>query len=271
MIKGLAILVVSCLTLIIGACKPSNEAPFAPQSINDTIEQVKTKHAIMRDTFGKKYLMGQFDPQRDSSFVVIPIKYADREGLLLRKEVMSAFQKMHEAALLDGITLTIRSATRNFDYQKSIWERKWNGATTLSDGTNLAKSSLSDKDKALKILLYSSMPGTSRHHWGTDIDLNSFDNSYFSKGQGLKEYQWLTMNGPSFGFVQVYTTLGEGRPSGYQEEKWHWSYQPIASQLLKEASLTLSNQDIQGFDGSHTATDIDVVSKYILGVSKDCY
>ncbi|NJK84501.1 MAG: M15 family metallopeptidase [Saprospiraceae bacterium] len=42
------------------------------------------------------------------------------------------------------------------------------------------------QERALKILKYSSMPGTSRHHWGTDIDLNSFSNSYFEQGEGKK-------------------------------------------------------------------------------------
>ena len=49
------------------------------------------------------------------------------------------------------------------------------------------------------------MPSTSRHHWGTDIDLNSLNNSYFSSGKGLKEYDWLTTNANHYGFYQVYT------------------------------------------------------------------
>ncbi|MFM9004881.1 MAG: D-alanyl-D-alanine carboxypeptidase family protein [Flavobacteriales bacterium] len=39
---------------------------------------------------------------------------------------------------------------------------------------------------------FSSMPGTSRHHWGTDIDLNSVEPSYFLSGKGLLIYQWLS-------------------------------------------------------------------------------
>ena len=52
-----------------------------------------------------------------------------------------------------------------------------------------------DSISAVKeIMKYSSMPSTSRHHWGTDIDLNSLENSYFEKGEGKKySIGWLQM------------------------------------------------------------------------------
>ena len=61
-------------------------------------------------------------------------------------------------------------------------------------------------DKAIDILTYSSMPGTSRHHWGTDIDFNSLENSYFDAGDGLKVYEFLKRCGEELGFMQVYTS-----------------------------------------------------------------
>ena len=33
------------------------------------------------------------------------------------------------------------------------------------------------------------MPSTSRHHWGTDLDLNNLNNSYFTSGKGKKIYK----------------------------------------------------------------------------------
>ena len=65
------------------------------------------------------------------------------------------------------------------------------------------------------------MPSTSRHHWGTDIDINGFDD-YFSEEnkKANKEYRWLVINAPKFDFFQVYTEKGEGkRRTGYNEEK----------------------------------------------------
>ena len=69
--------------------------------------------------------MGKFDPDAHADFESIPIQYADREGMYIRKDVFTAYKKMYEAAKKDGVNLQIRSATRNFFYQKGIWERKW--------------------------------------------------------------------------------------------------------------------------------------------------
>jgi LAS superfamily LD-carboxypeptidase LdcB len=216
------------------------------------------------------YLMGQFDPAQHSGFSEIPEEYADRPGLYLRKEALDAFIRMSEAATKENIQLQIRSATRNFDYQKKIWEAKWKGETLLSDGTNVAKEITNPKKKALKILLYSSMPGTSRHHWGTDIDLNSFNNGWFEKGDGLVLYNWLQDNAATFGFCQPYTPLDTLRPTGYQEEKWHWSYIPLSRTYTAAAEVKLKDDMITGFAGSETASSIGVVKNYILGINKNC-
>jgi D-alanyl-D-alanine carboxypeptidase len=55
------------------------------------------------------------------------------------------------------------------------------------------------------IMNYSAMPQASRHHWGTDVDINSVEPEYFESGQGLKEYTWLQENAWKFGFCQPYT------------------------------------------------------------------
>ena len=223
------------------------------------------------DTFGLNYIMGKFDPSKNASFVKIAPPYADRTGLFLRKEVYDKFKEMHIAAKKEGIRLIIRSATRSFYAQKAIWEGKWTGKRKLEGGIDASKVFPNPKTRALKILEFSSMPGTSRHHWGTDIDLNNFTNAYFEKGKGLQEYQWLQKNAASFGFCQVYTPKDAQRPKGYEEEKWHWSYVPIAKKITTKAKQLLSNEMIRGFKGADTAETIDVVNNYILGINRDCW
>ena len=216
------------------------------------------------------YIMGQFDPTTHENFTIIPSRYADRDSMYMRKDAFKHFVRMYEAASEDGINLVIRSAARNFDYQKGIWERKWNGTTILSDGVNAATDIQDHKERALKILEYSSMPGTSRHHWGTDIDLNSFNNEWFEKDEGLKLYNWMLAHAHEYGYCQPYTEKGKARPDGYNEEKWHWSYTPVSKPLLSQASDKLKNEMIQGFLGHEQATTIDVVSKYVLGINHQC-
>ena len=217
-----------------------------------------------------EYIMGKFDPSKHPDFMEIPARYSDMEGRYLRRDVMDAFIVMFEAARSAGITLQIRSATRDFEAQKKIWEDKWYGRRILEDGINAMKDIPDEKKRALKILEYSSMPGTSRHHWGTDIDLNSFTNDYFDSGEGLRIYTWLQENARFYGFCQTYTSFDTSRTTGYQPEKWHWSYIPVSARLTEWAGNNLDDSKISGFAGSHTAKEIQVVANYVLGIHPAC-
>ena len=224
---------------------------------------------IIKD-FTPDYLTGHFDPAHHADFVLIDTAHADRAGLYLRQDTYSAFKEMFAAAQENHIKLVIRSATRNFEAQKRIWERKWEGKTKL-EGKIYATQIADPVERAKEILLYSSMPGTSRHHWGTDIDLNAFSNSYFESGAGQKIYQWLLENAEKYGFCQPYTAKGLNRPNGYEEEKWHWSYLPVAIPLTHKAKKSLSDDQISGFKGAEVAQTIRVVENYVLGINPDCF
>lgn len=237
------------------------DTPIYPQ--NEAIADTNK----FENEFTVNYIMGQFEPALHADFVKIDIAHADREGLYLRADAYEAFKKMYEHALKDSIRLQIRSATRNFNYQKGIWEAKWTGQRLIESGENLAETTPDPKERALKILRYSSMPGTSRHHWGTDIDLNSFENSWFEKGEGLDIYNWLKEHAHEYGFCQPYSA---GRPTGYWEERWHWTYMPVSQKLTALAANELKNEMITGFLGSETAVMIDVVNKYVLGIDEEC-
>ena len=217
------------------------------------------------------YLRGRFDPATHPDFTKVAPELTDGDGTYyLRKDTYTAFQAMHAAAAKEGVKLEIISATRNFDRQKSIWEAKWNGQRLLEGREKAPEAYPIPKDRALAILRWSSMPGTSRHHWGTDMDINQLTNSYYEKGEGLKVYEWLTAHAHEFGFCQPYSPKGTDRPDGYNEEKWHWSYLPIARQLTDLASTVLRDEQIDGFDGAATAVEIGVVAKYVLGVNPQC-
>lgn len=220
--------------------------------------------------FSTSYLMGKFDPAQHPDFTAIAPAYASRGGMYLRKDAYAAFKAMHAAAKADGISLRIISATRPFHHQKSIWEAKWEGRRPVN-GQLLPPNPRDPLHRARLILMYSSMPGTSRHHWGTDIDLNDLNNSYFESGTGLKTYNWLVAHAAEYGYCQVYSAMGEERPSGYLEEKWHWSYLPIARQLTEQYAQKLTDADIDGFEGAETALEIGMVKHYVQGINPDCH
>ncbi len=220
------------------------------------------------NSIDEAYLLGKFNPATHKDFVLIPSAYGNKKGMYARKEVFEAYKKMYLDALKAGIELKILSATRSFSSQKRIWEAKWSGKRRV-DGKDLSKAIPFGVDRAKKILEYSSMPGTSRHHWGTDLDFVALENEYFEKGHGKKVYDWLTKHASKYGFYQPYTAR-EFRKTGHNEEKWHWSYLPISKPLIKKYKQSLDNEEIIGFKGQKTAKEIDIIQNFVLGVDKEC-
>jgi hypothetical protein len=215
---------------------------------------------ILPDSLLVKHLIGKFDYTKDTCFIEVAPEHCSKP-MYLQKETYTKFKEMYNAAKKVGIYLSIISGTRNFSEQKAIWDRKWNINIKTMDSIKAAKT----------ILLYSSMPTTSRHHWGTDIDINSLVNSYFSSGKGLKEYNWLLNNASKYGFCQVYTDKQSTGRKGYEMEKWHWSYIPISSQYLKKYTELIKYKDIKGFQGSNLASKLNSIEDYVKGIDKSCH
>lgn len=210
----------------------------------------------------KSFLLGIISFSKSDLFVELEKQYHTKSKMYLEKETASAFKRMYKAAKLDGINLKIVSGARNYYSQKSIWERKFK---------KNEQAGMSPIENAKKILLYSSMPSTSRHHWGTDIDINSLEPSYFEYGRGKIEYDWLVKNGAKFGFCQTYSDFDKNdRSSGYQEESWHWTYMPKSKKFLAEYNKTVGYEDINGFMGSELAEQLGMIENYVNGISSDC-
>ena len=215
----------------------------------------------------KNFLLGKFDPKKDTSFIAVNSKYTNRPGQYMKKVAYKAYIAMFEAAKKDGINLNIVSATRTFDVQKSIWDAKWTG-TRLVDGQNVDTIPNALK-RARAVLTYSAMPGTSRHHWGTDVDINNTDTSYFNSEKGKKELDWLKHHAHEFGFYQPYVG-NQFKSSGHYEEPWHWSYVALAKKYLRCYRQVIRYQDIYYFEGCETAALLRVIPNYVLFVTEDC-
>jgi len=220
----------------------------------------KLRHAHDSFAISKADLWGDFELSSHPDFVRVEVKYAKHAHFYLRKAAYEAYKRMYEAAKKEGILLKIGSAGRSFIDQKNIWESKWKSRKNLVEPVKRAEN----------ILEYSAMPSTSRHHWGTDIDLNAKSETYFKTAQGKNVYAWLQKNAAKFGFYQPYTAKDKKRPYGYNEEKWHWSYMPLASKFLNFYQKNVHYEDIKGFLGSETAKELAVIEKYVFGINPDC-
>lgn len=155
------------------------------------------------------------------------------KGFSLRKEAYDAFVKMRTAAAKEGIDIHVVSSYRTYAHQNRIWERKYKRFT---------KQGLSPIKAIKKIIAYSTIPGTSRHHWATDIDIIDKNTKYsgdvlvprkfHGDGPFCKLREWLEENANTYGFYIVYTDHDNRK--GFKYEPWHYTYAPLSKPMLKE-------------------------------------
>lgn len=238
--------------------EPSHASFLRSQAIRDSLVIVGKEspgYKLLQDCPETDFLIGK-SSSVPKDFVKVEPKYANKE-VYLDAEVYEAFKRMSEDMKREGLELTIISGYRSFNHQKLIWERKW----SLYEG-------LADSMRVREILTFSSMPGISRHHWGTDLDINFLENHYFESGYGLKVYRWLSENAMHYGFYQPYGSKQNGR-SGFEEEKWHWSYYPLANEYLNcYKSDNQIVEKITGFHGSAYYQLYNLLDTYVQGVDR---
>lgn len=155
------------------------------------------------------------------------------KGFLLRKEAYQQFMAMKESAKKSGFNIHVISSYRSYQHQNSIWQRKYN---------RYKNQGFQPEQRIQKIIEYSTIPGTSRHHWGTDLDVvdaskgipkNPLHEKHFNPGGRIHQFKiWLDENACRFGFHEVYTNNPNRK--GFSYEPWHLSYQPLSVSMLKE-------------------------------------
>ncbi len=201
-------------------------------------------------------------------------------GIYVHKNVLSKFEEFSSEAKAAGFSVKIISAYRDFNSQLKIWNEKTSGNRPVFDpnGKEVDIKKLSGRKLIFAILEWSALPGTSRHHWGTDFDIiadNLSPNGYKvkllptegEKGGVFYEFNnWLTRRLPLFGFYRPYQTYR----GGVRPEWWHVSYAPlselyikeicpkIVKPLIKESSINLKEEILEQLD--------EIFEKFIYNV-----
>jgi LAS superfamily LD-carboxypeptidase LdcB len=168
--------------------------------------------------------------------------------------MLPALINLRNEARHAGFSLEVTSAFRGFEQQLSIWNAKARGERTLfnDQGIALDYNALSPQEIVFAILRWSALPGASRHHWGTDMDV--FDKSRMPedyKVQLLPQetepggifgefHLWLDKNLERFDFYRPYAV----DTGGIAPEKWHLSYKPLADIYMKELTYEIVEETI---------------------------
>ncbi|CDF99224.1 M15 family metallopeptidase [Avibacterium paragallinarum] len=160
----------------------------------------------------------------------------------LQPDALKAFQGLQQSAVKNGFNLQPVSSFRDFQRQQMIWNEKFAGKRKVhnDEGQALDLSCCSDWEKCQAILRWSALPGGSRHHWGTEVDIFDPDLlpadqklqlepwEYGEKGYFFELSEWLKENVQKFDFYFPFSQMPERLKIGI--EPWHLSYFPVAEQ-----------------------------------------
>ncbi len=168
-----------------------------------------------------------------------------------------------------GFDLRVASSYRSFERQRLIWNNKALGLRPVLDshGEPLDVAQLTEFELTMAILRWSALPGASRHHWGTDIDV--YDASRMTpdyqlqltvaetQGDGpfAEFHRWLTAELQTSGsdFFRPYA-IDRG---GIAPEPWHLSYAPLANQLAQQLDEDLLREQLLVTDLQLKATVLE--------------
>lgn len=182
----------------------------------------------------------------------------DDHSVKLHKDLVSPLESLTELAKSNGIALKVASAYRDHGRQLAIWNGKFNQQRPVYDrrGNLVDLASLSEWQKVKAILEFSAIPGTSRHHWGCDLDV--FDGAaigpdyrlqlapieYSETGPFAKLQSWMTEHLEAHNFFRPYLNQAADH-IGVSFEPWHISYKPIAETF--QGYLSNNKDALQAF------------------------
>ena len=162
-------------------------------------------------------------------------------GHRMREQAGQAFALLQTDAREAGFDLVIASSFRSYARQLAIWNAKASGERPVYDEQDepVGMSSLTPAQQLRAILRYSAIPGSSRHHWGTDIDV--YDAAAVSTAYQVQLSAREVSSGGVFDALhcwldqrmQANQSQGFFRPyardtGGVAPERWHLSFAPLA-------------------------------------------
>ena len=173
-------------------------------------------------------------------------------GQRLHREAAGAFELLAADARDAGFELAPASAHRSLQRQLAIWNGKLSGAREVLDERDrvIDLAPLGPRQQIEHVLRFSALPGASRHHWGSDVDV--FDAAALAPGQAprlcgaevcgrgpfVPLHEWLDERiaaRASYGFFRPY----ERDRGGVAPERWHLSHAPSAQAFAEVLSADL--------------------------------
>jgi LAS superfamily LD-carboxypeptidase LdcB len=220
-------------------------------------------------------LAEQLTGQTDCHLVPVP----SQPGWM-HDQALPAYCELRLRAQQAGFQLTVVSGFRSFQQQLQIWNNKFIGLRPILDHAScpIDPAILSEEEKVFAILRWSMLPGASRHHWGTELDVCDYSAlpphyqlqlipEEYDNGGYLADFSsWLDESLGGSGFYRPYRQ----DQGGVAREPWHISYKPVADMNQSSYNLALLKKTISAADIQGKAVILDnieqIYNQYIINI-----
>lgn len=198
--------------------KPSNKGPYASADVkpSDRYNPTGLYSVDRTNNSGDNWRMTLVNPWNTLSF-----KYSISLGNVDSRfgtdkqfdaRAVGDLNAMCEAALEDGVYLTVISAFRTYDYQNMLFQNEVAEYKSYHPGCSEEEA---EKGAATEV----ARPGTSEHNLGLAVDFNSVEQSF----ENTKAFKWLQKNCTDYGFILRYSA-SKLDITGVIYEPWHYRY-----------------------------------------------
>ena len=146
----------------------------------------------------------------EGNLITIDAKYLCGNLNQMDKDAYIFAKAMLDAALKDNVELYIRSPYRSYSTQNVLFE---NQVKRCLNG------SVSREQAEITASTVVARPGTSEHHTGLAVDLNSVETNF----EDTEAFSWLKEHGEEYGFIMRYA-VDKQDLTGVIHEPWHWRF-----------------------------------------------
>ena len=216
----------------------------------------------------------------DNHVVDVDDELAWGGAVRLHPAVLTPLRALHRLAAMQGFDLRVASGYRGLVRQRAIWNAKASGQRPVFDELErpVDISTIPPARRLQLLLCWSAIPGLSRHHWGTDLDIidaaaipadfelqltvaETRDDGPFARFHAWLDEQLRA--GDALGFDRPY----DGRRCAVAAEPWHLSYRPLADAfqaqlVVADVKTALVGYDISLWDDIAAALP-DLLDRYV--------
>lgn len=210
----------------------SSQEPVSEVSSSEPAEQfVKLGEYTLDANYSNLLLVNGENPlpkdyDYEGNLTTIPQKYIKGSLTQFDKDTWPYLQAMLDAAKKDGVDMGVWSPYRSYAIQEMLFKRQIN--KQISNGVK-------EEDAEEKAATVVARPGTSEHHTGLALDINSASASF----EKTPAFDWLKENAQDYGFILRYPS-DKQEITGVIYESWHWRFVGInAAKEINDLDMCL--------------------------------